>query len=89
MLKSNRSVFVEFHISVDNGSWRILLKAFTMYGCGGHLGHLHKLSFPYLKESPYEFFSSIGLMVSAEMFEKLDGRRMDAGVIGILLARPW
>ena len=46
MLKSNRSVFVEFHISADNGLWRIILKVFAMYGCGGHLGHLQKLSFP-------------------------------------------
>ena len=35
------------------------LRVFTIYGHGGHLGHvtkaiLNKLSFPHPKESPYE-----------------------------------
>ena len=34
--------------------------------------------------------SSIGLVVSEEMFENVDGQQtMDDGVIGILKAHPW
>ena len=54
-------------------------RAFTIYGRGGHLGHvsktqdhLNEFSFPCPKESPYQ--SSIGSVVSEKMFENVDGR---------------
>ena len=51
-------------------------KVFTIYGHGGHLGHVtvtiwKKFSFPYLKEAPYEIW-----LQSAQWFQKRRGLKM-------------
>ena len=38
------------------GYWRRFLKGFTMYGRGGHLGHVNKLLFPHPTKAPYEIW---------------------------------
>ena len=45
------------------------LRAFTIYGCGGHFGIVNKISMPLPKEAPH----LIGQAVSEKIFEIVNG----------------
>ena len=79
-----------------SGSGEEVFKGLTIYGRGGHPGHMTKTIWINFR-SPILYntcMCSIGPVVSEEkMFENVDGRRTDgrtdAVVIGILLAHQW
>ena len=56
---------------------KTILKVFTMYGRGGHLGpnHLYELSFPLSTEDPREIWL-IGPVVLEKIFESGGRRRI-------------
>ena len=83
---------------LPSGSGEDFLRVFTIYGRGGHLGHVTKtiwtnLRYPILRSlhMKYEFNwpSSFRGEDVWKCWLTTDDRRTDAGITGILLAHHW
>ena len=79
--------------SGEEDFWRV----FTIYGRGGHLGHVTKTIWTkfcshHPKESPYEIWVQLAQLFQRRRCLKMltdDRQTADAGVTGILLAHQW